>query len=415
MAASTHGDLPQVAKDLQNAHDKQSMSHVFQEFSDLSKNPGEYKKALQAMNGHVQLPKELGLDGFHIAGFDAKNNTMFLDGPKNQHVALKADGTEYKGSDAPHQPKDGKHHVVRFDTSHPVASNLPDHAGAAPAPGPAESTAATGGPQKVGFGSHGREMEVNGDKATYKTQHNDNLWNIAKDLLNKDGHAPTNNEIGNMVNKIAKDNHIANPNHLSENKTLTVPAPEKNTTTPPERQGEQTPASQAHPMELDQAGNKLKKSDDGKFNPLAPQGLGEGEHPFGQLDQKTDGVRNRTATDSTDADGQKVRTYGGALADGWVNDTKFSGQDKFDANGRLISRHLEYTTNGHGETPAMDFQNGGQGLHIKHIKSVDTSWDQKTGTYTTKITDSKGRSHNIISDADGKPLRQEEPQPPAPQ
>ncbi len=452
----TEAPLAQVGIDLQNVHSKADLAHVFKELHDMRGEPQKLNETLMNLNQHhLNLPPELKLQNFQVVGYDKKNEVLIFGAPKQAAQALSANGTEYK------ETARGSR---QFDLRHPIASMLPDVAPPSPTAGrqtpvesgqrPVESGTPppngagnqTGQPASVEFGAHGRKIDVAADgSASYTAVKGDNLWRIATDLLTKADHQPSQNEVGNMVNSIAKANQMPNPDFLAIGQKISVPPPEKappaippNTEmTPPATPPAEQPPPSGQPSKPPESGNPAETGKpitqasyeplnlqsltaesaqvfqpvDGKFNPLAPKGLAEGT-PFQQLTESTDGIRRRDVAEGTDSAGHKTRTYDGAFDDGsylgmGMFRTTFSGNETMDDQGRLLSRHLEYHQS-ISHDPAMDFEDGGNGFHVKRVKSIDTEWQPTTGHYRNTITDQQGRSQTVYTDEKGTVLSADE-------
>jgi hypothetical protein len=142
------------------------------------------------------------------------------------------------------------------------------------------------------------------------------------------------------------------------------------------------------------------------YNPLAPLGLTEGK-PGQNLDKSTAGTADRTVTKSQDGTSE---TISGKLDDnGWwhmqkpdgsgldwnPSDTKFTTQDKFNAQGMLTDRTTTYSR---GINMHFQLPNGGN-QEIDGVTKVATTF--ANGLYTTNVTDGAGKVHQFTSDATG--------------
>lgn len=419
--ASSDAAIPPVGKDLQNVHSKPELAHVFDEFAHMD--TATLKTTLSQMNGHVQLPKELNLDGFQVVGFnaqaDSNKGALFL-ADKDQHlVALDVDGNEYAKSTA----ADG-----HFAMLHPTS--LPDQAAPPPESSP---TPANGQPHSESFGSHGRNIDVSPDGKTgvYHIKDKDNLWSISADLLGKDNKHLSRQDIQDIQAKIAEisadpRNHIKDPSKIYPGKDLHINMPEpKQPAAPPEAPPTPAPPPEAPPNPAppsqtqteappaldpskDNPNLKPTANADGDpvYNPLAPKGLIEGQ-PTLPLTDSTDGVHERTVTEEQGPDGSKIRHYKGHLADGflWNGRTKFHADETVDANGGLIKRDINYAG---GATYNIEDGKGGS-VQVK-VQSIHTE-RQQDGSYKSTIIDTSGKSFDVYNSADGQQLSAVPPSP----
>lgn len=419
--------IDSVSSTLDNVQSQADVKHAFHDIHQLlSQKPAkQQQETLNSLSGHL---KGLGLDGFHIAGFDAKEfkknggGLIVTDDKNNRHL-IDAQGNEFALTD-----KSKAGNLER-------KSELP-----------------TG---QWHFGSHGRTLDVSpdGKKGQLEIGRKDNLWQISADILGKNNKKLNPQDISDIeqqISKLAKENKIKNPNRIYTGKFLEVDIPKDDqekavaeatarpagqpareemapAASPPVETAEAKAAREAKEAELqaaklaasafypDQDMTKLKpdfNAQPPQFNVLAPKGLIEGT-PNQPITDKVDGVRTRTVGDwsAQDDKGERSRDMSGSFADrNWVfgHDSTFNAHEVIDANGGLVSRTVKFP--GDSDTTAY-YKNGDKQSILLNKPQTITTTRLPDGNYTTNILLASGRTYNFLSKGDGSVLDYHEVQP----
>ncbi len=266
---------------------------------------------------------------------------------------------------------------------------------------------------------NGRNFQIQNDgSVTYKLTSKDQIGlnHVVKDYMTaRDGRTPTPDQIRKMVDQIGKDpaNGIKDVNNIRAGQTLRFPGPEQAPRVPDMRMPMHPPMDWRHPMPPDrplvpppgyERGQWLQRPPEkAPQNPLVSP-PGTEERPDGK---NPDTVQWRKQTDSIDnRDGTRTTTYRGSLDDGssfmfGTGRTRFSATDRKDSDGRLVERRVQY------ENDSVKMQvtdDKGQTQDV-WARNVIVKYNQRTGDYDTTVTDSSGRSYQMRTGPDGKPIR----------
>ena len=140
------------------------------------------------------------------------------------------------------------------------------------------------------------ELELRAVDRVYKVQPGDNLWNISKGhLKERDGTAPSNREILDMVNKIVERNSIPNPDLIYPDQEIFIPGEVPEEVEPPE---EVPPPEE--PEEPDTTKEKLVK--------LAEEQFGDEPEKFEDFKKDMERFEERKDRDGL-SDGDVENTY----------------------------------------------------------------------------------------------------------
>jgi hypothetical protein len=140
--------------------------------------------------------------------------------------------------------------------------------------------------------------------------------------------------------------------------------------------------------------------DNGQYNPVRPQGVGELAPGAGSGDDGK-GLDWRKSQAENLPDGSTYYRYEGELEDGTIfGDTNFTAEEKVDKDGNIVETHVKYDS-------AVDQKYvgpNGQKIEIDNVKSVDTTRDRE-GNYTTHIKDKNGNSYYFVTNSRGKVMK----------
>lgn len=149
------------------------------------------------------------------------------------------------------------------------------------------------------------------------------------------------------------------------------------------------------------------------FSPLSPPGAHITYEGRGRMQSVGDALRFTTEEfRQTDRDKPYAHAQDGHLNDGYfgvLSSTHYQSTDVHDvtepgAAGRAIDTR---TTNYLQPVPTMRFNNGSDTpLIARNVTRVETVFDRCSGQYTTTISESGNRVHEIVSDGRGRPVRQ---------
>ncbi|HEY9774423.1 MAG TPA: LysM domain-containing protein [Planktothrix sp.] len=356
MASTANRDVDTIVHDLKATKSGGDYSHVASEVQHLQKTDKNWQKDLASVHAKVNM-KDLGFgDNFQITGVDNKGN----------FTSQSADGQTT-------QTRNAK--TMNVESQHAT-------------------------PQDQKWGNKTFQVDPKDGSASYQVKPHDNLWGIAGDALQHqmgDKGKPTNEQINDMVNKIAKENKISNPNKIKPGEQIKIPAAKD--TKPQAKPAEAQPSLSVDPQHAPEA---LQPKAD-STNPLEPTGLAP-EVP-GTDDPS---VYSKKVTDSkTNPDGSKTEKSQGVLNDSDFKKlgeyfglgTHFTAEQTTSNDGKLIHNKVNYS----GSGADLNIENG-NGTHqtLNNVQSVENIFNPKTGQYDSQITTTDGATYAAHAGADGK-------------
>jgi hypothetical protein len=257
MDATKIKTAPELITELGNAHDQPSLSQAILDTCNAhdAASQDDWTKMSKMLHDNVSMSK-LGLGDFAITGVDEsdKSNPQLTMSNKDgsELIAVDGQGRIFALSDL-FSPASSD----SSDTTTPAATPTTDatttpaatpttDATTTPAAAPttdatttpaatpstdatttsANEDPATGLAPDGSFGPNGRKMQLNSDdtQGVYTVQPGDSLWTIAEDKLGVGGAANDpdfQTRVANLVNQLASDNNISNPDMITPGEQLT--------------------------------------------------------------------------------------------------------------------------------------------------------------------------------------------------
>ncbi len=308
-----------------------------------------------------------------------------------------------------------------------------------------ETKAEQGNEKTEKWGKRDFEMK-NDESADYKIQRGDTLWSIARDVLKhkhegEENYKPSPREIRDEVNKIAKENNIANPDKILAGDSLHIAkdgresvdtathnenresrALHKNrthlssehlhdaqrekqsyskddkTNQVPEKQDEETesvgPSLGAHDILTEP--RSTQSTPDKEYHPFAPPGFGGfRENNEELMDAKRSLVESKHLG-SKDA-GLDIQKY-----EGTYKDSGFSAEEHVDVRGHVIFRKVDYA----GDNVAITLKGAtGNNIRLEHVKSVTVTYNAATKRYDSVLCTKDGNKYHFETKQNGEMVK----------
>jgi len=352
-------EVDNIVNDLQGMRSNQDFSRVAGQIREMQQNdPAHLQRNLDQINRSVDM-RALGFPSdFRIAGVNEQGRL----------VTVSEDGRTVEQRDARN---------MRVESSAP----------AAPATERMGTREITNNP-------------VDGSRS-YTVRQNDTLWSVARDSLQQqNGQRPTNAQILEHVNTIARENNLADPNRVPIGTELRIPNAQEAQRRPgdaPQPPAQQRPDRPAGPYtpNLSPDNSELAPRN-GASNPLAVPGLAGDRSRDPAVATREAGLSQRLENGNT------VTNFTGKLNDGWVRDTRYTAQQTTDASGRLVRSVVNYETNFASNGADLTIRTPTGDQPIREVRQVETNFNARTGRYDTTISTNNGTTYRAVTGRDGR-------------
>lgn len=340
-------EVTSIVTDLQRMRPNSDFTQIGEQIRDLQqRDPQHFQRNLQRINDSVNM-RDLGFPSdFRIAGVNAQGRM----------VTVSEDGRTVEQRDM---------------------RNM----------GRAENPTAAPAAERIG----GREVQVDpvDGTRTYTSRRGDSTWSIARDSLRgPNGERPTEAQVAERVQAIARENGMADPGRLMQGTELRIPRNDdpRAAARGDRQQGPFGPNLPADSPEL--------RPRDNTSNLLAPPGLAGDRRDDPMVRNRVQGLVERRENGST------ITNYTGQLRDGYFTDTNFTARQTTDQSGRIVHNRVTYDSDG----PAITFRTPNGPQRIDHVRSVESTFNARTGRYDTTVTAADGQRYVGVTTRDGRPF-----------